>query len=263
MRKIDFSLSRVGRLMLMDARFWVRPLLVGAAGVGIPVILLSLLAAFSDPGSRFHTGMYAWLLGLGGLVFTSRAFLELRHPLSTQHYLLIPASMEEKFAARYLITSLGYVIASFIFYQLLQLLSEGINQWLLGRTNPLFFPDRWEHLQILAVYLGFQSLYFAGAVYFRKYSLIKTWLSVTGLFVALGLFGYGMVRLFFHGYFDGSQPRQEVLFAFAQMGVTGDLAVAFYPLKIGLQWVLRIFFWGVMPVSALAFAYFRLRETEV
>lgn len=263
MHSDSFSFSRVGRLILMDARFWTRPLLLGGAGVALGVLLLSCIAAFAGGSGHIHASLYGWILGLGGLVFTSRIFLELRHPLTTQGFLLIPASMEEKFVSRYLVSSLGYLIFSFLGYQLLQLLCEGFNSLVAGRTNPLFFPDSLRHLQILAAYLAFQTLFFAGAVYYRKYSLIKTWLSVSALFLLLGLLGYLLVHLFFNGYFDGTQPKKSVIFALAQMGVTGDLYVAFYPLKLWADWVLRIFFWGVMPLCALAFAYFRLRETEV
>lgn len=263
MHKPFFSLFRLGRLLLLDIRFWARPILLGAAAITLGVILLSPLAAFSHSGQSFHAIMYGWILEFGGLVFTSRIFLELRHPLTSQSYLLLPASIEEKFLSRYLLSSVGYVLFSFIGYQCLQLLSEGINALLVGRTNPLFFPNRFFHLHILAVYLAMQTLFFAGAVYFRKYSFIKTWFLMSALLFLLGIFGYGLIRLFFMGYFEGAQPHRSVIFAFAQMGVTGDLYVAFYPLKMWLTWVLRIFFWGVMPVCALAFAYFRLRETEV
>lgn len=263
MRKPEISLNRLLRLMWMDARFWTRPLVIGGAALGLLVLVFSFLSAFARSGDTFHAGVYAWIMGLGGLIFTSRAFLELRHPLATQNYLLIPASFEEKFIARYLLTSVGYLGFSYLGYMLLQLVSEGLNQLILGRSNPLFFLNSLDHLQVMAVYLMFQSLFFAGAVYFRKYSLIKTWLSVMALFLILTVFGYLMFRLFFHGYFDGMQPREAVMMTFARMGITGDLTIAYYPLKLAVNWVGKIWFWGVMPVAALAFAYFRLRETEV
>ncbi|PKN27242.1 MAG: hypothetical protein CVU65_03205 [Deltaproteobacteria bacterium HGW-Deltaproteobacteria-22] len=263
MRKPEISLNRLARLLWMDARFWARPLAIGGTALGLLVLVFSFIAAFSRSGDTFHSGAYAWIMGLGGLIFTSRAFLELRHPLSTQNYLLIPASFEEKFIARYLLTSVGYLGVSYLGYLLLQLLSEGINQLVLGRSNPLFFVNNLDHLQVMAVYLAFQSLFFAGAVYYRKYSLIKTWLSVMALFFVLTVFGYLVFRLFLHGYFDGMQANENVMMTFARMGITGDLTIAYYPFKIWLTWVGRIWFWGVMPVCALAFAYFRLRETEV
>jgi len=263
MRKPEISLSRLTRLLYMDARFWTRPLAIGGAALALCVIVLSFIAAFHGGGGDFHAGMYAWIMGLGGLIFTSRAFLELRHPLSTQHYLLIPASFEEKFLARYLLSSVGYLIASHLGYLLIQLVSEGLNQLVLGRTNAFFFIHSVRHLEIMAVYLTFQSLFFAGAVYFRKYSLIKTLLSVMALFFLLAIFGYVVFRLFFLGYFNGMQPSEAVMLTFARMGVTGDLHVAYYPIKAWMEWGARIFFWGLMPLASLSFAYFRLRETEV
>ena len=263
MRKPEISLNRLLRLMWMDARFWTRPLVIGGTALGMLVLVFSFIAAFSRSGDSFHSGVYAWIMGLGGLIFTSRAFLELRHPLSTQNYLLIPASFEEKFLARYLLSSVGYLVASHLGYLLIQLISEGLNQLILGRTNAIFFIHSVHHLEILAAYLTFQSLFFAGAVYYRKYSLIKTWLSVMALFFILTVFGFLVFRLFFHGYFHGMQPREAVMLTFARMGITGDLTIAIYPLKIAFNWVSKIWFWGVMPVAALAFAYFRLRETEV
>jgi hypothetical protein len=263
MRKPEVSMKRLLRLLYMDARFWTRPLAIGAAALGMLVLVFSFIAAFSRSGATFHSGMYAWIMGLGGLIFTSRAFLELRHPLSTQNYLLIPASFEEKFLARYLLTSVGYLGFSFLAYLLLQFLSEGLNQLILGRSNPFFLPSSLHHLQVVAVYLTFQSLFFAGAVYFRKYSLIKTWLSVMALFFVLLVFGYLVFRIFFHGYFDGMQPNENVMMTFARMGITGDITIAYYPFKFWAEWIGRIWFWGIMPLSALAFAYFRLRETEV
>ncbi len=263
MRKPEISMNRLLRLLWMDARFWTRPLAIGAAALGMLVIVFSFIAAFTRSGQTFHAGVYAWIMALGGLIFTSRAFLELRHPLSTQNYLLVPASFEEKFLARYLLTSVGYLVFSFLAYLLLQLISEGLNQLILGRSNPLFFINSVDHLQVMAIYLAFQSLFFAGAVYYRKFSLIKTWLSVMALFFVLFVFSYLVFRLFFHGYFDGFQPSEAVMMTFARMGITGDLTVAYYPLKQTATWFARIWFWGVMPLAALAFAYFRLRETEV
>ncbi len=263
MRKPDVSLSRLGRLMWMDARFWMRPLLIGAGGVSLVVFLFSAIAAFGQTGEGFHAGMYGWILGLGGMIFTSRAFLELRHPLTTQNYLLVPASFEEKFLARYLISSIGYLVISYPAYLFLSLVSEGLNQVLMGRTNPLFFPGSFYHLQIAGAFLVFQAYFFAGAIYFRKYSLIKTFLTVMGMFFLLGLFTYFLFRMFFWGYFDGSQPDPRVMMTLAHMGVTGEIQVAFHPVQQFLKWFGSIWFWGVMPVFALCFAWFRLRETEV
>lgn len=263
MNNARFSFSRFLHLIWMDARFWARPLGLGAVATALGVVLLSFLAAFSRGGSHFHAEMYGWILGLGGLVFTSRAFLELRYPLATQHFLLVPASLEEKFLARYVISSVGYVAISLTGYLLVQLVSEGLNLFLLGRTNPLFFPDNLRHLQFFAAYMAIQSLFFAGAVYFRKYAFLKTWFFLTGMFFLFALFVYGVFRIFLAGYFHGMQPRESVLLALAQMGVSGELGVVFYTLRTWADWVLRIFFWGVMPLCALAFAYFRLRETEV
>jgi len=263
MRKPEISMNRLLRLLWMDARFWTRPLAIGAAALGMLVIVLSLLFAFFRTGDMFHSIVYSLIMSLGGMIFTSRAFLELRHPLSTQNYLLIPASFEEKFLARYLLTSVGYLVFSFLAYMLLQVISEGLNQLILGRSNPMFFINSIDHLQVMAIYLAFQSLFFAGAVYYRKFSLIKTWLSVMALFFILFVFSYLVFRLFFHGYFDGMQPSEAVMMTFARMGITGEMAIAYYPLKQVVQWVGRIWLWGVMPLAALSFAYFRLRETEV
>ncbi len=263
MRKPEISPSRLVRLLWMDARFWTRPLAIGGAALALSVIVLSMFTAFHGGSQGLHAVLYTILMSLGCLVFTSRAFLELRHPLSTQHYLLIPASFEEKFLARYLVSSVGYLVASYLFYLALQLVCEGLNTLVFGRTNALFFFGSVFHLKIMAVYLTFQSLFFAGAVYFRKYSLIKTFATVLGLFIALGIFGYGVFRLFFMGYFDGMQPTEAVALTLAKMAVTGDLFVAYYPIRMWTEWIAQIFFWGLTPLAALAFAYFRLRETEV
>jgi len=244
--------------LLVRNTVWVnkKPILVVAGTIGSLVLLLSGISAFGKTGSKIHQGLYPMILFVSGFLVTSNAFRELRSEKTAGAWLTLPASALEKLASRLFLTSVGYLVGTMAFYFMIALISETLNRLVFNFSNPMFNPFSTAILTSVAVYMVLQSLFFVGAIYFRRFPFIKTILFLSMVCLVLILFVILVSKLFFGAHFslliaDGFQPVWDML---------EEEWVA--EVKYSLSAVVHIAFWFVLAPLCWVISYYRLREFE-
>ncbi len=169
------SAARVGHLMRRDiTENAVKIYTVTGASAGI-LILLSIYRAYTGILSyQLYTTFFSVLLILAGLIVTSGSFREMHRKGGSQHFLLLPASHFEKFLSRLLLTTAGLSFATLFGVVIVSYISEGLNTLVFNRHNAVFDPFAPEVWSTIARYTVLQSIFFLGAVYFKKHNFIKT-----------------------------------------------------------------------------------------
>ncbi|SFD19756.1 hypothetical protein SAMN05518672_101997 [Chitinophaga sp. CF118] len=174
---------------------------------GLLLLLLIFVGITDTHFSHYGDLVPFYLIGLyvSGLIFTSMSFNELGNKPHGIDYLLLPASHLEKFLTTLLITTIGFLLV----YHLAFFLAAKVLDTIIGiRTgahmeNDLtrhFNSDEWKWSYI--VWFIAQSVFFLGAIYFHKYSLIKTAFFFIVFVLALYLIHAVFAQIFFHKYMD-------------------------------------------------------------
>lgn len=162
------QLQRIIKIIYHDLS--VQKKIIGLASLS-GIIFLSILGYFNSLDG------YAFILYSVGLVITSNAFTDLNTPEKGQFFLTLPASSLEKLTARWLLTGIVFMFYSYLLYLLCSLITLNINGnglMSLHLLSPMI-------LAIFAKYLVLNSVALLGAIYFRRYNLIKTSLCVGAL----------------------------------------------------------------------------------
>ncbi len=256
--KSPFRFNRFQRLIKNELLTQYRTLLIaGGAILGI-LLFINFLSLLGNNRAVAPTSFYGLLLFAGGYIVSSMAFTDLHHPQKSYLYLTLPCSNAEKFLSRLILTSVGYGLATLILYFLFSALISLLSMLLTGYAPPMFNPFDREIFISLGVYLVTQSLFLAGAVYFRKHAFIKTVLSLFGLLLLLLLFTLLILRLFFWN--DWVDLRNYPRDLFVSSGLTKATLESFF---ITLGKILKYLFWTVLAPFFWIVTFLRLKETEV
>lgn len=164
-----------------------------AALAGV-LFLYSIISPVGAAAGNFHPVTYLLLLFIGGFWLTSRSFSDLQEPPRSYTFLTLPASNFEKFFSKLLLTSVGYILGTIIFYFLLSLLVVGFSKLLFPNVQYVFNPFQ-NHIPLYCgEYIILQSVFFLGAIYFRKHALTKTILALSCFAIIFGLFSLILVK---------------------------------------------------------------------
>jgi hypothetical protein len=237
------------------------------AAVGGVMLLFSFLSMLRGSVGEFYTRFFIGLLFLGGLISTSSAFRELHQPGSGPFYLTLPGTLVEKLLSKFLVSSVGFAVATLLFTGGVSVLSELINRAVFGNSHPLFNPVAPGHLHTAAIYLVLQAMFLLGSIWFRKAAFIKTALALIILLIGFSIIGGVIFRLVFGSLFTSSGPRPEMMnmfsFDFGSGTFNSQGSGAFARGAQVFSTVARVGFWALLAPFCWVAAYFRLRETEV
>jgi hypothetical protein len=237
----------------------------------ISLILLFLLLDFSLLSDFFnkaynlkHYQLYPLVALIYCLVITSSSFSELNSGAKETDYLMLPASVEEKFLVKLL-----YTTGAFILLNLAALLISGVivetvrfivgGEIIFKRTLASYTPK--IIIRFLKYYIAMHSVFFMGSVFFKKLEFGKVVLAGALVIAAVGLY---LLILNYIPVFKNTLTRQMIL---AQFGVVESQFSAdsmrnyliFFrsltrDIKFAGFYILPFVFWGA--------AYIRLREEE-
>ena len=257
----NLSWPRLSRLMLNEILIQYKKVLQGTAA--LIIVALFTAATFtldaSNNGESLPNVFLLFMLLSGGAIFTSMIFSDMHHPLERFHYLILPCSNLERFLSKFLLTGPLFIFYTIIATELTLLLT---------RAKATLFVDRdlifysisdapWEFVvvSIMGCMIAHAVLFF-GAIFFRKYALIKTiigcfllWLSTT---IALLL----SIKIFFWGNFDrlfSFQTNRPVLTN------TGEFLGSWFVANV---WFLVVL-WLAIYLWILFVGYTQLKEHEV
>lgn len=218
-----FSFNRFKLLVLMHwAHNKKRYGLSVLAFMGLLIVFFLFSILTADDGGRSEDVQkirYFLPLYVVGTFYASQYFQDLGSRTKASNFLLIPASTFEK-----LLCSLMYTVVLFIavftaVYYLVDILMLAFSNEVVSNDKQLeqdpitnvfkggFFMFR-EELKIngLLFFLSVQSAFLLGAVYFKKYSFIKTIISG---FVAYFLL-FGVIYILYHPLFPGDGNMVQI-----------------------------------------------------
>ena len=245
-------------LMLRNAMVLNRSsIAVVSASVAGVAILISFLDALGGCRPLLHRNLYLVVLITGGLLFTSRSFRSLHDPIQGLSWLLLPVSLLEKTIVYILLTTVIYVTGSMLLFVVISMVSEALNQMLLGRHHDLFAPIDPLVLKSALTYTAVQAPFLVGATYFRKHALSKTILVLTGFLVLLAAGIFMALKIILGGQWSSMDIERMLDGA--------DVGIAWEQLKqIGCAaaGTAKVLFWAVIPLVSWTICYFRLKETE-
>lgn len=253
------SLRRLLYLLKRDILSNINTTLIVFGAVTAVIYLISALTAYNHaPSGQLYFTLFTNLLFAGGLIVTSMIFKEMHRKETAQNYLLLPASNFEKFFSRLLISTIGFALITLIGVTAISYLSEGVNTLLFKRHNVLFNPFSKIVWTLMAHYMVAQSIFFLGAVYFRKYHFIKTINIIFLVQISIAIITALFARIVYFDMFDG----------FFRIGDT-NLLIQLGKLPFNsssftnLIKTLKILYWLVPAPLFWTISYFRIKEVEV
>lgn len=196
----------------------------GMSAIVLTVLLLIMLLLNLSDNFRVQPAigrlipLYFIGMFMTGFIFTSLSFSELANKPQGIDYLLFPASQLEKYLSTLLVTTLGFqLIYHFAFY----LAYLGIDAIVVSHSGQHMKNDLGEafgHGSLVYIYYAWffgQAVMLLGAIYFQKYTLIKT----VFLFTIFLLCLYFLNMLFSYGFFGSRMVGWNAHFPFVGINV--------------------------------------------
>ena len=260
MNAVTFNARRVARLIrhdLASRRKSLREGLLVISGVTLAGVLIT--AATGGP-REIVTNLFANVLVIGGLVASSVTFNELQSEPTAVHYLTLPGSALEKYAAKLLLTSIGWTAAIMAVVGASSALGAGISALFFASNPGIVVPNTRAMWETVGGYLVAQPIFLFGSIYFRKNAFLKTTLSIRAAAGALALVWLVAARLLYAPAFrfivDNWGVRRVILESIALTPRGESFAGALQVVGDALRWV-------VVPILFWTLGVLRLRETEV
>lgn len=253
-----FNLKRFCNYSISTLRMRYKQLLLMLAVAATGIFIFAFVPLLDH--STWHIDSWIGLAVsstlIGGLLYVGSAFPPLRKREKTLAFLMIPASTFEKILYEFSERIVAFLI---IFPVILYSFSNMAVALAVQIKNHLYVGGvRFEKFSILKLiemnnagnnWSMFSGLFaglilaFAGSIIFRKYPLVKLIVSVMAIFILIGAYSYFLIEKM-----KLTHPWIEIL-----VNKT-DHEVPVLPMIIPLLFI---------GLSALAFAYFKLKEKEV
>lgn len=259
-------------------RLWallVRELLLNKRNIPImffSMILLFLLLDFSLLNDFFlkgyglsHSQLYPVVVLIYCLIVTSTSFSEMNSSDRKIDFMMLPASVEEKFAVKFFYTTVVFIIISIAALSISAVIVELIrailgSEILFKKIFNLYSPGML--FGFIKKYLALHAVFFFGAIYFKKLEFGKTILTIVVMLAVLGLY---LLILNYIPAFKNTLTQKIIL---QQFGIVdSQLSAASYMNTLQFFRELRhtVYFISVniLPLVLWGTAYLRLREEEV
>jgi len=184
--KVDFN--RVIKLIKQELISNQKFVVLFSVSILVINIILSSLFSLDGPETTYVPHIAVIIVMLS--ILTSFSFYELDNPEQGIFYLNFPATNFEKYLSRWILTLLGYLIIGIIIYLVVciyvYLLNSSQSNFTISRPNySLLNPANVNFISSLSSYIFFHSLFFFGAIFFKKNEAVK---SIISLVVLIFLF---------------------------------------------------------------------------
>jgi len=234
----------------LDAKTW----LTGIASLASILFFFSIIRLLFEKNNAWIETIEQFGVGIvliAGFVFTSRGFANVNNKVKSMQYLILPASIFEKFFTIWLITSVCYMLTSTFMLITVSFLISIIGTLFFNLEFIVFNPFTNNYGTALLVYILFHSLFFLGAIYFKKHHFFKTILSMFAINMLLSIWFVFLTYILFNT--DGN-------FSFDYFHFSNTIFVDTFETVMKRS---LLIFWSVMSVYLYIVAYFRLTEKEV
>jgi len=189
-----------------------------------------------------------------GIYLASNVFADLRQTDKGSYFLLIPASIEEKYFIRWLVSSLGFFLFAVVSSVLAILISQIFA--LFVQVQPVLELSEFLTtglLSKLALFIFFHAIFFSGALWFKKHNFSKTILSVLAVVALFIFFSTMIIR-------DTSVELFDFLSLFMKIqGMDAYGKIILHPDAFQLNTLIFI----PIPIMLYVISYFKFRKTEI
>ena len=264
-----FNIKRFGLVMRKDFQEnWKRYTMQFLAMFGIIAIMLYFQSDNMYRNSRMEPDYFLLIwtsfMFLGfGLLFASTFTEPMRSKIKRASYLMNPSSNLEKYVSRWLIVTVGYIIAFFVALWLADLLRVAICSArypeidvnmldlgeLIGMRNAGNVFSYNEFGFFVGLFFFLQSVCVLGSTFWEKVSFVKTFAAATILVLLFLLLANWTISIFYTDF----EQFTNVLDSFAKENQMSD--TAFFTITTSVFASLTLVFW--------IFAFFRFRESEI
>jgi len=252
-----FNFKRFILLLRNDLFRNYRTLLIGAgtvAAIYFVVTITPLIFSHDSIDYDFNTGFFPTVLYICGFLLSAAAFSEIHNSQKNTAFFMLPATTFEKFTSRLLLTTIGYIVISIVFYLILNMISLLLSALFFNTGFPVFNPLSKEMLTAMAIYIISQSIFLFGSIFFKKQAFMKTGLSMFGLFLVIGIFASIVFRIVYHDFFHHMHFIDNYMASdFIYLEDFGKALVT----------IVKYLFWIVLAPYFWIVAYSRLSEKEV
>lgn len=240
-----FDLHRFGMVLRWDLLTYWKSYFYSIAGLAIGIIMLSISMLYSFPHSHFivegdlgnyyegnMTGFLAAIVILFFFISPCNIFSNMKTKLQRENFMMLPANNLEKYAARFLMMSVGSIlmmliatlIADFVQFVLSFFMTPGYHASIIGSSLSLIYKAATNtgdnpicilagQYKIDAAILGWSfltmiySFCLLGGTFFRKQPIILTAVSGIIIFMIIGYCGseleeWGAFDFFKHFNYD-------------------------------------------------------------
>ncbi len=238
-------------------------LVIGLGGyLGLTFIITFFIAYYTEIQfvdkalNGFLFAAYAFMLFVGSIVLSGRAFQNLNSPERSIAQLMMPTSTFEKFILPLIYTSLGWLLLSFTVFGIFGFLTNEL--WDIAfnlqiETFNIFnFLPHTSTIRFVEALFFIHSIFFLGAVSFKKYPLAKTALATFIINMVFVIFTLVLIMVLF-GSFEFYGETMESIY---DIYLNDELIERFGK-------VMKNVFVYLAPGMLYLIAYFKLKEREV
>ena len=260
----------MGRLLLLMRNSIIinRNLILLLAAVFSALIILGrIVNALSGEAPFSYNNMFFLLLYISGFALTMSISRDLHDKRKSNTWLLLPASILEKFVTLLFLPTLLLATGIIIYMTIVSYLIEfGLAAFISTDING-FNPFSMDLFKGIGIYVAFQAPFLAGAIYFRKHAMSYTFLI---LFLWGTLF---WVFIFVTGMYLLAEYIPPLFPGFSNAGgfITWDGIDKLYAMTLWGKlrgamgfWkpITTIYYWFISPLLWWLIAFFSLKEME-
>jgi len=251
----NFCIKRI--ILLIKKEFFENLKIVGigfASIIGLIFVILMISGYNGGLMWQHFNEIFNTTLLLGGIAIAGMAFADFRGKERTITYLTLPASHVEKSFTQLFLTSVGFVISFTAVFYISYLMFLGLGKMLFTFDIGTFNPFNEATYKIVFNLIVIQSLFLAGASYFKK---------VPVFFTGLYIFIFGLIFMSIVGvmayYLSKSfaiPGNGSIMFSSVNANnITIDKLWTGKIIDIFLTYLLAPIFWAI--------TYFNVKEKEV
>lgn len=218
---------------------------IGSAALLGIILIPTILTVLYNPNDMDNLpNFYQAVMFLSGFIFTSQIFIELNDAKKSYAYLTLPVSNLEKLLGSWFISGPFYAFVFTILILVIRIISGLITK----SGDHIFDFFDYRYFKSLGNFLSLQSVFFLGAIWFRKNNFLKTILSIIITFLLIGISTVIIFGLIFQGYNIENMNLNKDQF----MPIL-DFEFLFRMLQVGV----------ILPIFLIVVSYFKLKERQV
>lgn len=238
----------INRMINFIKRQWAlnaASLMIGALATFGSLLVVSIILGYFFHNMTTIIHIYLVTFYITICVFTSKIFDELHNPQKGYAYLTLPVSTAEKLWGSWILSAPVFTVLFSIVCIILYFLACLVG----GRMDAFHQIFDLNNLEGIATFIVIQSIFFLGAIYFKKNNFMKTVAVLIILWLALAAYARLLTWPFGLNYTHIYGNMNE-----------GDL-MKFRDFM--MLWVRDIGFYGLLAPFMMLVSYFRLKERQI